>query len=149
MVIELFVVEDLHHGFDGTGLGVVGTVNEAADARVGYGAGTHGARFDGDVEIAITEAVIAERVSGFAEGDNFGVGGGVGVGDRAIAATGNDLAFADDDGADGNFGESCGALSFAERFFHPKFIWLKVHGASGTTFPEESSSKRVGVFYLV
>jgi hypothetical protein len=127
LVIQLRMIEYAEGGFDGTSLGVVGTVDEALDAGVGDGSGAHGAGFDGDKEFAIAEAIIAKSFSGFAKGEDFGVGGRVGVGDRAIGAASDYLVAADDDGPDGNFAECGRSLRFAQSFFHPEFIRMSWH----------------------
>ena len=77
--------------------------DQAADACVQDGSGAHRARLEGAVEVAAFEAVVAECLAGGAEGDDLGVSGGIGVGDDAIAAAGDDFSVAHDDAAYGHF----------------------------------------------
>jgi len=57
-VVELRVVHDGEDRTAGSGFGVGGGVDEAGDAGVEDGSGTHGAGFEGGVEGAVFEAVI-------------------------------------------------------------------------------------------
>ena len=102
------MVHDAEDGAAGAGFGIGCGVDEAGDAGVEDGAGTHGAGFESDVEgaafvIFVQQTVIFEGAAGVAEGDDFGVGGGVVVAEDAVLAAGDDLALVDDDGADGDF----------------------------------------------
>ena len=65
---------------------------EPADAGEGNGGGAHGARLERDIEIAIGEPLAAELASGLADGQQFGMGGRVAVGERAVAGCGDDGA---------------------------------------------------------
>jgi len=118
LVVEAGVGEDFEAGTDGATLGVVGAVHEAGDAGLDDGAGAHAARLDGDVERGVGEAVVAEKAGGFANDDDFGVGGGVAVANGAIAGTSEDLGVVDEHGADGNFAGCGGGTGFDERFLH-------------------------------
>jgi hypothetical protein len=70
---------------------------------VDHGSGAHGAGLEGDEEGAAVEAMVAEGLAGGAEGDDFGVGGGIVVAHDAILGADEDLVALDDDGADGYF----------------------------------------------
>jgi hypothetical protein len=113
-VVEAGVVEDLEDGAAGSGLGVGGGVDEAADAGVEDGAGAHGAGFEGGVEVAGVEAVVAERLTGGAEGYDLGVGCGVGIGDDAVLTAGENDPVADEDGSYGDFAASFGGAGFGD-----------------------------------
>jgi hypothetical protein len=118
MMVEVRVGEDFEAGADGAGFGVVSAVDEAGDAGLDDGAGAHAAGLDGDVERGVGETVVAEKTRGLAQGNDFGVGGGVAIADGAVPATGEDLAGADEYGADWDFaGFGCGAR-LNERFLH-------------------------------
>jgi hypothetical protein len=118
VMVEARVGEDLEAGADGTALGIFGTVNEARDAGLDDGAGAHAARLDGDVKGRIGEAVVAEKTSGFAKDDDFGVGGGNAVADGAIAGTGQNLAVVDDHSADRDFAGLGGGTGLSKSFPH-------------------------------
>src|SRR5712664_3166260 len=77
LMVEARVGKDLEAGADGAAFGIVGTVDEARDAGLDDGARAHAAGFDGDIECGTSEAVVAKKAGGFAQGDDFGVGGGV------------------------------------------------------------------------
>jgi len=109
-VVEGGVVEDGEDGTAGSGFGVGRGVDEPRDARVDDGSGAHGAGFEGDVEGAVFEAVVAEVEGGFAESDDFGVGGGVGVTEDSVLATADDDVVVDHDCAYGDFAVGFGRL---------------------------------------
>src|ERR1700687_768998 len=88
----------------GAGFGVGCGVDEARDAGVEDGSGAHGAWLEGGVEGAVFEAVVGEGATGFAEGYDLGVGGGVGVAEDSVLAPADDFVFVDYDGAYGDFG---------------------------------------------
>ncbi len=110
--------KDFETGADSTALGIVGAVDEVRDTGLEDGACAHAARLDGDVEGGIGEAVVAEKAGGFSQDDDFCVGGGVAIANRAVAGTGQNLAVVDDHGADGNFASCCRSARFEERFLH-------------------------------
>ncbi len=67
---------------------------------MGDGAGAHGAGLERDIEIAAIEAAGAADGKRGADGEEFGVGGGVGELAHAVALGGEDAVAFDDDGAD-------------------------------------------------
>jgi hypothetical protein len=118
LMVEARVRKDFETGADGAAFGVVGTVDEALDTGLDNGAGAHAAGLDGDVESGIGKAVVAEEAGGFAQDDDFGVGGGVVVADGAIAGVSEDFAVVDKDGADGDFARGRSGAGFGEGFVH-------------------------------
>jgi hypothetical protein len=118
LMVKAWVGEDFEAGADGAAFGVVSAVDQARDTSLDHGAGAHTTGLDGDVESGVGEAVVAEQVGGFAENDDFGVGGGVAIADRAVAGTGEDLGVVDEDGADGDFAGLGSGARFGERFLH-------------------------------
>jgi hypothetical protein len=119
LVVQLGVIQDLKHGMYGAGLGIVSAKYQTLDPGVHQSAGTHRARLNCNKQVTAAEAVIAQGFSGLAQGDDFGVGGGIGVGEVAVATAAYDRASAYDDGADGNFSHLQGALGGAQGLFHP------------------------------
>ena len=101
-VVESGVVDDGEDGSAGAGFGVGGGVDEARDAGVEDGSGAHGAGLEGAVEGGAFEAVVVEREAGGAEGDDFGVGGGVRGGDDGVVTAAYDFAVEGEDCADGD-----------------------------------------------
>ena len=115
-MIELGVVHDGEDRAAGSGFGVGGGVDESTDTGVEDGSGAHGAGFEGGVEGAVFEAVVFEGVAGFAEGDDFGVGGGVAVAEDPVLAAADDFVFVDYDCADGDFAVGFGVGGFGYGF---------------------------------
>ena len=113
-MVECGVVEDGEGGTAGSGLGVEGGVDEAGEACVDDGSGAHGAGLERGVEGAVFEAVVAEVQAGFAEGYDFGVGGGVVVAEDAVLASADDDVVVDDDCAYGDFAAGFGGLGFGD-----------------------------------
>ena len=107
---------------DGSRLGVVRTENQTADTGVNQGSRTHGARLNCSKELAVTQTVVREIQSGLTQGDDFGVGGGIVIGQVAVPATSEDAALTDDDGSDGDFSGFEGALGRAQSLLHPEFV---------------------------
>jgi len=111
----LRVVEDAEDRSAGAGLGVDCCVDQAADAGVEDGPGTHGAGLEGDVEgAARRQAIVGEGAGGVAEGDDLGVGGGVVIAQDTVLSAGDDLAVVNDDGADGDFAITLGGAGFGD-----------------------------------
>ncbi len=136
-MVEAVVGAEVVEGVDGAGLGVAGAVDEAGEAGVDDGAGAHGAGFEGDVEGAIEETPVAEGLPGLAEGDDFGVGGGVVVEFAEVVSAADDLRWGvegvmDDEGTDGDFGASGGILGELEGLAHEEDVIEGGHeGAPG------------------
>jgi hypothetical protein len=63
--------------------------------------------------------MIAEGSSSFAQGDDFSMGCGIGVGEVAIESATNDFAFMYYDGADRNLSYVERSLRSAQGFLHP------------------------------
>jgi hypothetical protein len=130
-VVECGVVHDGEDGAAGPGLGVGGGVDESGDAGVEDGSGAHGAGFEGDIEGAALsgggeEAIVRERLSGCAEGNDLGVGGGVVVAEDAVVAGGEDLAGGrDDDCADWDLAGGLGRAGGGEGECHVVEVGLK------------------------
>jgi len=115
-MVEPGVVHDREDAAAGSSLGIVGGVDEASDAGVEDGSGAHGAGFERGVEGTVFEAVVGESATGLAKGDDFGVGGWVGVAEDAVLASADDLSFVNDDCAYGDFASNFGVLGFGDGF---------------------------------
>jgi hypothetical protein len=77
--------------------------------------------------------MVTQDFAGGAKGDDFGVSGGVVVGEVAIPSAGDDLVVVDHDGSYGDVTRVEGTLGGAESFFHPEFVvgrWLVVRRRS-------------------
>jgi hypothetical protein len=120
------MTQQLHHRLNGTGFGIVRAVNEAVDPGMHDGAGAHGARFNCNKQVASGEAMVAERGTGFAQGYDFSVSGGIVVGDVAVPSAADDALIMDDYGSDGDFSGFEGALGGAQGFLHPEFVVISL-----------------------
>ncbi len=78
--------------FYGTHLWIVGTEVDTADAGVGDGASAHRAGFEGDVEIAVGEALTGEFGCSLAQHQHFSVSGWVFQFQGAVSGAGEDFA---------------------------------------------------------
>ena len=130
LVIEAGVGAEAEEGVDGAGFGVGAAVDEAREAGLDDGARAHGAGFEGDVEGAVEEAPALEGFAGLAQGDDFGVGGGIVVGFAAVEAAADDArGFAgrvmDNESADGDFARSGGLAGEDKSVGHPARIILQ------------------------
>jgi hypothetical protein len=125
-------VGQVDDGTDGAGFGVVGTVDELANARLDDRPGTHGTGFEGDVEATALEVPAVEDASSVSQGEDFGVGGGVAIALFAVTGTGDELILGiDDDGPDGNFSVFSGFLGQVQGVVHPLSMLLEfLHGLS-------------------
>ena len=86
------------------------------------GSGTHRARLDGHIEIAVEQTIVADGLPGFAQGKNLGVRRGIVGAERAIASPAYDAPVANDDSSDGHLAQRKRALRLAQSFFHPEFV---------------------------
>jgi len=128
------VIDNLQDRMNGPGFGVIGAIHQASDAGVNQRTGTHGTGLNCSKERALAQAMITDVSSGFAQGDDLGVGRGVIVGEVAIPAAADDLPVADDDGADGNLARVERALGGTESLFHAEFVGVELEG-SGQSKP--------------
>ena len=119
LMIQLRMVEHLQHRVNCSSLGVFCSVDQAADARVRDGAGAHRAGFDRDIQIAVQQAIIADRLRSFTKRQYFGMGRGIVGADRPIASPAYDLAIVDNNRANRNFAHRQRTLRLAKSFFHP------------------------------
>jgi hypothetical protein len=112
------MIQNLHHRTYSARLRVIGAVNQALQPGMYQGAGAHRARLNCSKQLAAFQAMVAEGGTGLAQGDDLGVGGGIGIGDVAVAAASYDPAFVHHDGADRNFALFKSALGGTKGFLH-------------------------------
>jgi hypothetical protein len=94
-MVELRVIHDVEHAAAGPRLGVFSGVNEAADSSVEDGASAHRTWLERDVEGATLscgceKAVVPERASSLAYGDNLTVCGWIAVAEHTVLAAAQD-----------------------------------------------------------
>ena len=119
-MIEAFVSADLIQRLDGTGLGIIGPVDDAAEAGVHNQSCAHRAGFEGDGEGAVVEAPVVDCFAGVDDRGELGVAGGVFVALAGVGAGGEDFAGVGfvDDCADGDFALLGGGFGEVEGFGH-------------------------------
>src|SRR6187399_1575813 len=120
VVVEPFHRRQVDHAPASPGLGVGRAEDDSRDAGVQHGAHAHGAGLERHVELATGEPVVAQAGGRLAQGDDLGVGGGIGGADRPVPPAPDDLAVLDDDGADRNLPVSRGLFGEAQRFAHER-----------------------------
>jgi hypothetical protein len=116
------MVQHLHYGTNRSRFWIVGAINQAADARMQYRTRTHGARFNCNKQVAGRKAMVTQGDSSLAQGDDFGVGGGIFIEDVAIPSPAHDAVFMHHHSSDGHFACFQRSLGRAQSFLHPKFV---------------------------
>src|SRR3954471_8928181 len=91
LMIQCRVIQHLQYGFDRTSLGIGSSVDEPGKASLDERTGAHCARFDGDVELTLKQAMISDGSAGVPQSNDFGVGTRVFVCQVAIASARNNL----------------------------------------------------------
>jgi len=121
-MVQLRVTQHLHYRMNRARFGIVGSVDEALDPGMHQRARAHGARLNCSKQIAVSQAVVTNGCTGFAQGDNFRMRGGIGVRDVTVPSPADDFSVAHHHRAHGDFTCFQGALRSAEGFLHPKFV---------------------------
>jgi hypothetical protein len=125
-VIQLGVLEDVHDAASSAILEGSTPEDDTAHADVDQGASAHGARFLGDVEIAVGEAPIADDALGLGDGEHFGVGGGVLERFDLVMSAGDDPPFTHNYDADRHFLMFPRAARLTEGFAHEILVALQI-----------------------
>ena len=104
---------------DSAALGVVGAEDEAPDAEQADGLGAHWAGLQRDDQVAVGQAGAAAVGGGFAQGQDFGVRGGVVAGLGAVSGAGqNGPVRPQHDRTHGNFTARAGGTGFVQSIQH-------------------------------
>ncbi len=115
LVAEARVAAELVERAAAAGLLVPGAEDQPLQSAVDDGASAHGARLLGDIQRAPLQAPVAERVGSGGDGQELGVGGGVGQGFPPVVPPPDDLALAHHHGPYRHLSGLEGALSFFQR----------------------------------
>ena len=121
-MIQLGMVQHLHHRMDCARFWIVSAVYQAFYPCMHQSTCAHGAGLNRGKHFAIFQAVVAQVRTGLAQGNNFGMGGGVGVDEAAIPASTYNLAGMHDHCADWNLARFQRSLCGAQSLFHPEFV---------------------------
>ena len=122
LMIQLGVVHHFHHRMNRSCFRIVRTVNQAFQPRMNQSASAHRARFNCSKELAVSQAMVTEVCTGLAQGNDFGVRAGVGVGQVPIPSPPDNLASTDYDRPHRHFSRFERALGGAQSLLHPEFI---------------------------
>jgi hypothetical protein len=88
-----------------------------------HGSCTHGAGFERDIQRAICQAVIAERLAGLTHGNDLRVGRGVVIANHAVLSAAEHRGIgADDHRADGHFSGGLRQLRLSDCEPQPDFV---------------------------
>ena len=87
-----------------------------------HGAAAHGARLQGNVERAVAQPVVAKRLGPGAQRGDLGVGSGVVLRHRRIAARGQHFATAHQHRAHGHFAHCGGSARLRQGELHEMFV---------------------------
>jgi len=74
-MVQFRVVQDMHYRMNRAGLGIVCAVHQTPDARVNQGSRAHCARFNCGKQVALAQAMVADRGSRLAQSHDLSVGG--------------------------------------------------------------------------
>jgi hypothetical protein len=123
-MVQLGVVQHLHHRLDGTRFGVVRAVYQALQPGVHHGAGTHGARLNCNKQLAVLQAVIAKRGARGTQRDDLCMSGRIALREVLVSTAAHDFSFADHDRSHRNLPGVERALRRTESFFHEELVSL-------------------------
>src|SRR5215472_14865060 len=116
------MIYHLYYRVHGASFGIFGTVNQALDARVHHRAGAHGTRLNCNKQITVSQSVVTNGCTGFAQRHNFRMGSWVMIADSTVPPAADDFSVTDDYCANWDFAYLEGALRAAQGFFHPEFV---------------------------
>jgi hypothetical protein len=130
-MVQLRVVEHLHHRVDRTSLGIVGTIHQPLDTRVNQGSRAHGARLNCSKQITVSQSMVAQDGARFTQGSDLGVRSWVSARQVAIPPLCDHTAFANHDRSHGHLARLQRALRRTESLFHEQFVsWMVNHKSS-------------------
>jgi hypothetical protein len=121
-VVQPGMIQNLHHGMNCSGFGIVGSVNETTYAGVNQGASAHRARFNCSKQFAVAQAMVAYGCTSLAQRDDLGVARGIGVEQVAVPAASHDTAIAHHHSSDRHFARLESSLGSAQSLPHPEFV---------------------------
>jgi hypothetical protein len=131
-VIEAWTGENFEARTCCATFGIVGAINEAGDAGLDYGPGTHATGFYGDVQCCAGHAVVAEKARSFTNCHNLGVRCGVAITNCAVARTGEDLTVMDDERPNGDFAGGRCIAPFLHGYLHEQNVCVHVQRENST-----------------
>ena len=119
LVVDLGMPKQVEHRACRPGLGFHRAIHHPRQPRVQHGATAHGAGLQRDVQAAAVQPVVAQALGCRTQGDDLGMGRGVMVLHRGIAASGDDLTVLDHDGAHRHLARAGCGLRLGQGQSHP------------------------------
>jgi hypothetical protein len=113
LMVQLRVIQNLHNRVHGPSFGIVSAIDQALDPCMHEGAGTHGARLNCSKQFAVSQTMVTNDCTSRTQGDDLGVGGGIGGAKVLVPSARKDATFADEDRANRDFSGLEGALGAA------------------------------------
>jgi hypothetical protein len=123
-VVQLRMIQHLHHGPNRSSLGIVRAVNQALDAGMDQSSGTHCARFNCSKELAVGQSVITHGGTSITQRHNLSMCRRIAIADVAIPSSACDAPFAHHDCAHRHLARFQRTLGATQSFLHKKFIVL-------------------------
>jgi hypothetical protein len=133
----------------GAAFGVVTAIYQARDSRLNHGAGTHGARLDGNVNEGAIQAVISDGPGGGTQSDDLRMGAWIASGNGAVPGASQEPVAEQDGAADGHFAAFRGGSRFGECHLHAgEIVHIKSLGSRNSRekiFDHGDIAKAIGV----
>ena len=104
---------------DGACLPIIGAIDQALEPGMNQSAGAHRARLNCNKQLAALQPMVTESCTGLAQGDDLGVGGGIGIGKVAVPSSPYNMSVVYHDRAHRDFSRLQRALRAAQGFLHP------------------------------
>src|SRR4051812_13134199 len=121
-MVQSGVIQYLQNGFHRASFWVSSSVKEPLETCLDQRSGAHRTGFDGDVELAIEQSVVAEGRSSIAKGNNLGVRARVLISEVAVVSAADYLACTHHQGAYGDLTHGFRFSRFFEREPHELFV---------------------------
>ena len=121
-MVQLRMVHDLDYRMHRAGFGVVRAVYQAPNTRMNQRSRAHGARFNCNKQIAVSQTMVTNGSTSLAQRNDLSVSRGIGVSDVTIPSAADDTAIAHDHRAYRHFSGLERSLGAAQGLFHPKLV---------------------------
>jgi hypothetical protein len=121
-MVQLRMIQDLHHRSYGPSFGVIRAIHKASDAGMYEGAGAHRARLNCNKQFALFQPMVTNGCTGFAQSQDLSMRRWVTVRDIAIPSPPYDPAVANGHRADWHFSCLERTLGTAKSLLHPQLI---------------------------
>jgi len=121
-MIQLRMIQDLHHRADGPSFWIVRAIDQALDAGMHHRTGTHGARFNCNKQLTLAQTMVTNGFTRFTQRDDLGMRCRIRINNVTIPSASDDAPFAHNDCPYGHFSDFERALGTPKRLLHPEFV---------------------------